>query len=181
MQEDFKIERFKMKYLNKVKKIYRDSFPEQERASFNLLIFNLIRKCELYVLLDNNEISGFIYLINYKTMVFILYLAIDSLKRGKGYGAYILNWCKEYKKDKTIYLNIDEIDNKFEDNNIREKRLKFYQKNGFILTNYMSVEKKCNFNIMSTEDTFNIEEYKELDKRVAKLLLDSKSSIEKRI
>lgn len=181
MNENLKIEKFKMKYKNGVEKIYNNSFPKEERASFKLLLFSLIRNCELYVLLDSGEINGFIYLINYKDMTFILYLAIDSSKRGKGYGAYILNWCREYKKDKTIYLNIDELGSKFKDNDIREKRLKFYERNGFILTEYLSLEKKCNFNIMSTSDTFDIIEYKKLDKRVAQILLDSKSSIEKKM
>lgn len=179
MDEKLKIEKFEIKDYKQVEKIYNDSFPKDERANFSVLILGLVRNCELFILKEENILCGFIYLINYKDMTFILYLAIDSLKRSKGYGGYILRWCKEYKKDNIIYLNIDEINDKFEDNDIRKKRLKFYLSNGFYLTEYLSVEKKCNFNIMSTANKFDLESYTKLDKRISRILLDSKSDIQK--
>lgn len=179
MSNEIKMEKFKLKYYNDVKRIYTNSFPEEERANFKLLIFNLLRNCELYVLTEKDSVCGFIYLINDNNMTFILYLAIDNSKRSKGYGGYILNWCINYKKDKVIYLNIDELNEKFDDIEIRKKRLNFYLKNGFYLTDYLSVEEKCNFNIMSTSKTLDIDSYIKLDERIAKVLLDKKSSIEK--
>lgn len=179
MEKELKIEKFNAMNYNQVKKIYNESFPKDERASFYILMLGLIRNCELFVLKEENIVYGFIYLINYKDMTFILYLAIDSLKRSKGYGRYLLNWCKEYKNDKIIYLNIDEINEKFEDYNARNRRLNFYLSNGFYLTEYLSIEQKCNFNIMSSEKDINLKNYIKLDKRIANILFDRKSNIQK--
>lgn len=179
MDENVKIEKFKINYLKEVKRIYNEAFPIEERMSLKLLIFNLIRKCELYVLFENNKICGFTYLINHKGMTFILYLAIDKTKRGKGYGGYILDWCSRYKKDKVIYLNIDELNDKFSDIEIRNKRLKFYTLHSFKLTDYLSVEEKCNFNILVKNGEFDYNNYIKLDERIAKIFFDKKSNIKK--
>lgn len=172
------ITKYNRKHLKELKKIYNNSFPKEEKFPMWLLLFNLHRNnSELYTLFAHNELCGFIYLINYKNMCFILYLAIDNLKRNKGYGSYILNWCLNYKKDKDIYLNIEEVNNQFEDFKYREKRLKFYLSNGFYLTNYLSVEKCIKFNILSTNKKIDINEYKELDKKISRWFFNMKSKI----
>lgn len=123
---NLKIEIFSIKYLFKVKKIYNQSFPKEERFPFFLLVLNILRKnSEMYILLNGKSVSSFIYIINYEDMSFILYLATDKNVRSKGYGSYLLNWFTEKNKEKNIFLNIDEIDNKYKDNKIREKRLNF--------------------------------------------------------
>ena len=177
-----KITKFKFKYYNQVKKIYYESFPKEERyLSFRALVINCIKnKAQMYCLKDENAIQGFIYNIVYENMVFVLYLAVSSKKRSSGYGSQLMKWCLEHYNSKTIYLNIDEVDEKFEDYEIRLKRKSFYLKNGFKMTNYMSIEEECNFNILSNTGTIDLEEYKKLDEFVAKILRDKPSKILKK-
>ena len=173
-------EKFKMKNLSDVNKIYKNSFPKIERESLFLLILNVyLKKAEIFCLYDDDVLCGFTYLFNYKNLVFIFYLAIDSNKRSKGYGSYLLKWCLNEKKDKKVYLNIDELDEKFSDYGTRLKRLYFYLLNGLYLTDYLSVEEECNFNILSANKDFSVDEYIKLDKVITTRLLDKKSKIEK--
>lgn len=130
----------------------------------------------MYLLLNRKSVSSFIYIINYKDMSFILYLATDKNVRGKGNGSYLLNWFTEKSKEKIIFLNIDEVDNKYNDNKIREKRLNFYINDKFFLTDYLSVEKSGNFNILSSVENFNLMDYKKLDCEISKKFF-SKASI----
>lgn len=175
-----KIKKFRLKDYKKVKRIYMQAFPKEERYNFGILLLNILfNKAKLYCLFEEDNLCGFTYLIYFKDLIFILYLAIDKDKRSKGYGRYVLKWCLEENKGKKIYLNIDELDEKFEDFKIRKKRLNFYINNGFYLTDYLSVEKKCNFNILTNCKEFDAEEYKKLDEIVVKCLLDSKSNIVK--
>ncbi len=74
-------------------------------------------------------------------MSFILYLAVNKMYRDKGYGTYLLNEELKLYKENTIYLNIDEINEKYVDIEIRKKRLNFYLKNNIHLINYLSIEK----------------------------------------
>ena len=67
------IRKFKIEDWKKIKKIYKNSFPKEERFPFLLLYFNILRKnSNLYVLEIDNQINGFIDAIYYKNMIFIL-------------------------------------------------------------------------------------------------------------
>ena len=110
-------------------------------------------------------------------MIFILYLAVNIESRSKGYGSYLLKWCLQKYKDKKIYLNIEEVKESVKDYETRKKRLKFYQNNGFYITNYISKEDIENFNILSNSLEIDINEYKILDRVVAKILDEPISNI----
>lgn len=175
------IEKFRMKYYQKFRKIYINSFPRNERFPIFLLLFNVYRNnSELYVLLEDDNLCGFIYLINYKNMTFILYLAVREEDRNKGYGSYILKWCLKEKKGKNIYLNIEEVNKKLNDYLIRKKRLEFYLSNGVYLTDYLSSEPSSNFNILSTSKKIDVYEYRELDKKISKWFLCKNAKIIKK-
>lgn len=176
------IVKFRFRYYNQVKNIYFESFPKEERyLSFKELVYNsMMNKAQMYCLIDEEKAQGFIYNILCDDMVFVLYIAVNSNKRSSGYGSKLIKWCLEKYKDKKIYLNIDEVDNKFEDYEVRLKRLNFYIKNNFKMTEYISVEEECNFNILSNTEDINVEEYKRLDLAVAKILKEKPSKIVKR-
>lgn len=168
--------KYKKTYYTQVNKIYKKSFPVEERyISLSKMIHN--SKTELYCLVDNEIVLGIIYLIHYKDMIFILYLAVNEEIRSKGYGSYLLKWCLKKYKDKKIYLNIEEVKEDFEDYEIRKKRLNFYLKNGFFITNYISNEKFGNFNILSNNLEIDINQYRILDKVVAEILNEPISNI----
>lgn len=180
MEKILKIENFKMRNCNAVKKIYMDSFNKEDRLPWLNLILNIIlRKANIYTLSSENNLVAFIYAISYKTKIFILYIAVDKRYRNKGFGTFLLNWYLNNNKDKEILLNISEINEEFDDNIIRKKRLNFYLKNGFYLTDYLSISKDSKGNILSTREEFNVREYKQLDKRISKLFFCKNDKIEK--
>lgn len=168
--------KYKKIYYKQVNQIYEKSFPLQERyINLNKMIKS--SNTELYCLIDKEIVLGFIYLIYYKDMIFLLYLAINTEIRSKGYGSYLLKWCLRKYKDKKIYLNIEEVKEDFEDYEIRKRRLDFYLKNGFFLTKYISKEEFENFNILSNNLEIDINRYKILDKVVAEILDEPVSNI----
>lgn len=162
-----KIVKFEEKYYNQVSEIYEKSFPIEER----------------YITLDRmineEDVLGFVYLIFYENMIFILYLAVNTTNRSNGYGSYILKWCLNKYMDRKIYLNIEKVKKDVKDYETRLKRLKFYLKNDFYITNYISKEETESFNILSNNKEIDIEQYKELDKFVASILDEPISNIVK--
>lgn len=180
MQSNIIIEEFRFKDIKYINKIYEESFSQNNRFPKFLLYFNTFRKkAKLLVIRVDNEICGFIYLIFYKDMVFILYLAITASERNKGYGGMLLQWCLTNYKNKDFYLNIDEINANFDDYKIRKKRCEFYLKNKFYLTNYLSVNDNFKGNILSLKKDLNVERYKKIDKKISVWFLTSKDKIEK--
>ena len=168
--------KYKSIYYTQVNEIYEKSFPQEERyITLDKMIQS--QNTELYCLIDNNHVLGIIYLIFYRNMIFILYLAVDTESRSKGYGSYLLKWCLQKYRDKKIYLNIEEVRENTKDYETRKKRLKFYQNNGFYITDYISKENVENFNILSNCREIDINEYKILDRVVAELLDEPISNI----
>lgn len=60
--------------------------------------------------------------------------------------------------------------------------MNFYQKNNFYLTDYLSIEDNGNFNIMSANiltnnNTFELDNYIELDKKISEWYFSKKSKI----
>ena len=171
-----KVVKYDSIYYKQVNDIYIKSFPQEERY---IKLDNMIQSkdTELYCLIDNNLVLGMMYLIFYKDLIFMLYLAVNIEKRSKGYGSYLLKWCLQEYSDKKIYLNIEEVKEGIKDYEVRKKRLEFYQKNGFFITNYLSKEDTENFNILSNSKEIEIDEYKILDKVVAEILNEPISNI----
>lgn len=146
---NYRIKKFSIRYIFKISKIYKQSFSKEEKFSFFLLLINLFRNdSNMYILIDNKMVVAFIYIINYKKMSFVLYLATNKRKRNKGYGSYLLNWFTENNQKRDIFVNIEEVNDKYEDNILRKKKLAFYLKNKFFSTGYLSVEKDENFDIL---------------------------------
>ena len=163
-------------YYKQVNDIYEKSFPQEERyITLDKMVQS--QNTDFYCLIENNQILGMIYLIFYKEMIFILYLAVNTEERSKGYGSYLLKWCLQKYRDKKIYLNIEEVRENTKDYETRKKRLKFYQNNGFYITNYISKEDIENFNILSNCREIDINEYKILDRVVAEILDEPISNI----
>ena len=101
------------KYNKKVKKLYKEAFPINERLPiFILKILSKKRKANFYEIYDNTSFIGMLYNVYYKDIVFVLYLAIDNQFRGKGYGSKVLNLIKEKYDKNRIILNIEKINEK---------------------------------------------------------------------
>ena len=177
---DYKIKKFSIKYFYQIKKIYQQSFPKKERFPFLILIFNILKgNSEMYILLNNKKVSSFIYVINYKGMSFILYLATNKKERSKGCGSYLLNFFTEKNKENNIFLNIEEINDNYKYNKVRKKRLEFYANNNFFLTDYLSMEEDSIFHILSNTKTFDLKDYIDLDSKISKMFFCNAATIKK--
>lgn len=100
-----------------------DYFPEHEMKDANQLK-DLIEDKDVYHL-DETEDYVLLY-AEFPTFIFIDYLLVTSVSRGKGIGSKVLNRLK--RGGKMILL---EAEPKDPDNEDSHRRLAFYYKNGF--------------------------------------------------
>ena len=122
--------------ISKVLELYYSSFPKNELLDFNLFYYSNL-KGDVISFYDNDIFVGFASLLSKGNISNILYFAIESNLRGKGYGTQSLIQICHYFKNNRIILDVEDP---FECNNEkeREKRLKriyFYNRGGFKLTN----------------------------------------------
>ena len=148
----------------KVKELYIDSFPEEERCPFLILLSKVRKnKGEFYAFYDEDNYVGLIYNIVYKDLVYIYYLAIDKESRNKGYGTRVLTDMKEMYKDKKIILMAETLDPDAENYAQRKNRNKFYLKNGFVNQGYIIEEFGVAYDMLGCSSTKVLKaEFKEL-------------------
>ncbi len=143
---------FNSKHKRKMKKIYINSFPKEERFPFWI-----IKKCAksnnvfFNEILDDNKIIGIEYLILDNNVAYLMYFSIEKNKRNKGYGSIILkNLIKKYN---TTLLSIELVKS---NNIITKKRKNFYLKNGFYETNKYTEQNKVTYEILCSNNNYDI-------------------------
>lgn len=159
-------------YSSKIEELYINSFPKEERFSFDIL-----KECskennsDLYAILDDNTFIGMCYLVNCDNAYYLMYLAIEPNLRNKGYGSKILNDLKN--KYKTIFLSIE-----YNEDIMSIKRKMFYLKNGFYETNKIYEDTGVLYEVLCTNGDYEITE-DNMKKRYSNMT--SNSSIYKKI
>ena len=145
---------------NKIKKIYFEAFPKEERIPLYFLKLKSKKEnIDFLNIYDEETWIGFIYIVSYKDISFISFLAIDKSFRGKGYGSKVLKNIIEKYKNNRIILNIEEIDVNADNYMQRLKRKKFYEKNGFKDNNLKIKEVKIMYEMMYYKDKVSRNEY----------------------
>lgn len=73
-----------------LKKLYIEAFPAIERIPLFLLkLLTKKGKADFFEIYDDTNCIGMLYIVYYKDIVFVFYLAIDNKLRGRGYGTLI--------------------------------------------------------------------------------------------
>ena len=95
------------KYLDKIHEIYFDSFPENERVSFENIVNREFPNSRLLGFVDKDKLVGFSYVSVSDEFVYIVYLAIDKEYRFQGYGTTAQSEIDNMFKDKTKVLSVE--------------------------------------------------------------------------
>ena len=153
-------------YKKQIKHLYKTAFPIKERLPLPFLFHKTKNDASsFYAAVDNNEFVGFAYVIRYKNLVYINYLAIEENKRGNGYGTEILRKIKDIHPDCIITLLIEDTDVIHADNyDERIRRLDFYTRNGYEQLHVKVTEIGVKFELLGTEKKVTQSDYLKLMK-----------------
>lgn len=97
-----------------------------------------------------------------KPIGYILFLAICSEKRSKGYGSKALFLMKEQYANYQLALDMEIIDETAENIEQRKARKKFYLKNGFYETGFMMRYQDLIMEVLCNEEIFDSSNFKQL-------------------
>lgn len=117
--------------LGKIKKLYEEAFPENERFSFSMMIKNESGHYETFGFYKDGDFVGFAILLNSGDISHILYIATISSMRGKGLGTKALGALGRIKKGMKIIVDIERELPGCEENELRRRRKNFYIRNGY--------------------------------------------------
>lgn len=152
----------------KIKKMMKKLFPEHERMNIGELILgSLTSMVDYFGYYDEeNELCGFSYVIFTDQMAFILFLAVDDSVQSKGYGSEILNTILQKHDGKTVVLHCEPEDPGAENAQQRSRRINWYKKFGFTVTEYEYEELEgYKYAVMSRPASFSEDEYFKLFKK----------------
>ena len=112
--------------------LYVSAFPEDERPPVEMFFKTVtLVNDQLLGFYEDKSFIGFANVITYKDICYLFFFAITPEKRNQGYGTRILQILKEMYKDKVLTLCYEEIDDKYQDIELRKRRKDFYYRNGF--------------------------------------------------
>lgn len=121
----------KSKDLGKIKRLYEEAFPENERFSFSAMIKNESGHYETFGFYKDEAFVGFAILLNSGDISHILYIATLPEVRGNGLGAKALGALGRIKNEMKIIVDIERELPDCEENELRRRRKNFYLRNGY--------------------------------------------------
>lgn len=160
-----------------VRELYLKAFPREERAPYWFLQ-RLSRKegADFYGIYEGEQFDGLVYLIHDEKLVYILFLAVNPMLRGQGYGSRILSLIKKLYPGKKLLLAIEPVVENCDNYQERVNRLAFYRKNGFREMDFIIRELRMRYQALGyTMDgqTIKRQEYLSLlQKRLGRIVAD---------
>ena len=150
-----------IKEYKSIKNLYKKAFPIDERAPFWLLMRKANQSsADFWALYDEKEWIGIAYVVRYKQLAYIFYLAIAQEKRSKGYGEKVMNTLKDYYNGNRLFLALEALDETANNYEQRVKRHSFYEKCGLSDLPYKIKEAFVIYDIMGIGGIVEPEEYR---------------------
>ena len=141
----------------KTQDLFETAFPEEERPPFAMMLS--WKHDEFYGVYKANEFVGLVDLILYKDLVYVFFLAVAEEKRNQGIGSQILSDLKGRYPNRRLFLLADEVDPKYADNEIRARRIAFYNRNGFLDTGIKILEFGVMYQLLSASGAISKREF----------------------
>lgn len=144
-----------------IKRLYNESFPDDERAPFSLLM-RKAKKADFFAFYEDKKWLGLTYIVRLDRLAYIFYIAITPEQRGKGYGTAAMKALVEYYKDCRLFLALEQLDKTADNYEQRVKRHEFYKNCGLSELPYRIKEGNVIYDIMGVGGKVEPEEYRAL-------------------
>lgn len=146
--------------MEKIEALFNSSFPKAERMPIWFLLWKAKKEgVDFLACYDQGSLVGMVYLITRNDLTFVLYLAVSSGMRSKGYGSRILEQVKSSYPNHRVILNIEALDDSADNRVQRAKRRNFYIRNGFGPAGFTSTNRDVTYEMLITGGFCTAEEY----------------------
>ncbi len=148
------------------RKLYISAFPVHERFLYFPTVLNSYRAlADFYAYYDGDRFVGLAYVISSDQLVFLLFLAVTSEVRSKGYGKAILDDMAQLAKKRPVVLTIEPVEAEAKNYEQRLKRLAFYERNGYHATPHFYYEGREKYQILTNQGHVDIAAIEKLVKK----------------
>lgn len=120
-----------MQDLHEIRRLYDASFPDDERIPFQRLLKSMDEKRIMDAYYEDDRLVGLSFLFLFNDLVYLSYICVEEDLRDRGYGTAILKHIQNAYAAYRIVLDIEEVSEKYDNYEERQKRRDFYIRNGF--------------------------------------------------
>lgn len=139
-------------YKAAIEEIYNKSFPKSERFPFWVLwacnYNNSGSKLDAIIDHELDKVVGMRFIVDYKDIRYLMYLAIDEKYRNKGFGSDALKDIILSRADCDVLLCIERPSTDL--NDIKLRRKEFYLRNGFYSTGIFIEDSGVEYEFLSS-------------------------------
>ena len=153
----------KSEHLPVLQKQMEENFPKSESMPVKFMAKS--KDIDLYAVFDrdlNNAFIGFEGRYVFGGGVYIFYLSVGKNFQGMGYGSRIINKIFELYPGKTVFLDLEQLDEKAENALQRQRRRRFYLRNGFYYTGMGLHYYGVDYELLSSSRQGETEKFKEI-------------------
>lgn len=136
--------------------------PEEYLAPATLVEMAKDESFDFLALLDEEVFVGFMVVQTHNDLAYLFFLAIDPACRGKGYGSRAIKTLKAQYPDKKQVVDFEMPDETAANHAQREKRRKFYLRNGYLETGHFLSYLGVDYEIFCMDEGFVLDDFKEL-------------------
>ena len=155
-----KLNKVEKKYLESLKALYYEAFPEVERKPFHYMeTLCASGKMEILAVVDNGEFIGLVINMLSNQAALLDYFAISPEKRGGGYGSRALRLVLDRFKDKPLIFEIEKQDPSAENAVDRKRRKDFYLRNGVKETGLLVNVYHTDFELLTQDGNLTFDLY----------------------
>lgn len=144
----------------RVKALYREAFPREERAPLWLL--RLLAKrgaSELLAAFDGETFVGLAIVAQHERLRYVFYLAVEAELRGQGYGSAMLEALQARYPDARMCLCMEDPDVPCDNLPQRLRRAAFYARCGYEPTGVRLTEAGVGYALLSRGGRVSYDEY----------------------
>lgn len=121
--------------LDQVKELYEKSFPKSEKKPFEMIEqMRATGHADIFSLMDP-DFSGLLITMKNDEMLLIDYFAVSPAMQGNGKGSKALEVFGKLFPGKPVFLEIESPDGA-DEQDVRKRRQRFYEDNGFSMMDY---------------------------------------------
>ena len=149
----------------KARALYLTAFPREERLPWPVLRLNALRRgIDLTAWTDHGRFCGFTSSVTQEGMHFLLFFAVADECRGQGIGSAILQSLRQTYD--TVVLNVEPLVPDAPNLAQRQRRFRFYERNGLVDTHYHVWEVGGMFRVLSTCPRLDVPAYKKIFRKL---------------
>ena len=145
-----------------------EAIPECERNSLRSLMDTGATVLGIY---DERPV-GFLVIREYKNILYLAYLAVDSTLRSKGLGGKALEELVSNNPDSMIVVEYEAPNLSSPNNELNNRRKNFYKRNGFRETGYNTFYDDTEFEIGCAGIEFDVELFGEFTEYLSTIVSD---------